>query len=313
VCILLAIKKSLEGTAGFSPTTIPAIFPGNSVTVIPLSFRDYVTSMQVKRTCEPSLLDKEWPFQISDYYDNQNPFLKCDRRRCTEENQDATLFCEYNILALAPPDISSDRGLERANALEKYVKSTYPELESNRIPIDYSFVKVFSSDAEISSYISASTYGTSGYPKIGFAVIFPDGSSEKDYAYILRQNSTNFNQPEKEGRPAQSTSPPTNKQFSYYSNLDNACAPTDGTADQGLLQYSCTGQYLYNGAIAMQRMIQDWILVNSGSEEAGMYVAEHGVQFVSFPSREFTINGFYAAIQGKFRKHMSHNCRLCVI
>jgi hypothetical protein len=313
VCILLAIKKSLEGTAGFSPTTIPAFFPANNVTIIPLSFRDYVTSMQVKRTCEPSLLDKEWPFQISDYYDNQNPFLKCDRRRCTEENQDATLFCEYNILALAPPDANSIRGLERAKAFEAYIKSTYPELESNQIPTEYSFVKVFSSDAEISSYISSSTYGTSGYPKIGFAVIFPDGSSEKDYAYILRQNSTNFNQPEKEGRPAQSTSPPTNKQFSYYSNLDNACTPTGGTADQGRLENSCTGQYLYNGAIAMQRTIQDWILVNSGSEEAGMYVAEHGVQFVSFPIKEYIVNGFYAAIQGKFRKHMSHVTKLCVI
>ena len=268
--------------------------------------------MQVKRACEPSLLDLEWPFQISDYYDNQNPFLKCDRRRCTEDNQDATLFCEYNILALAPPDSNSVRGLERAKAFEAYVKSTYPELESNRIPTEYSLVRGFSSDDEISSYTKASTYGTSGYPKIGFAVIFPDGTSEKDYAYTLRQNSTNYNQPEQEGRPAQSTSPPTNKLFSYYSNHDNACTPIGGTADQGPIQNSCTGQYLYNGAIAMQRMIQDWILVDSGSEEAGMYVAEHGVQFVSFPSRQYTINGFYAAIEGKFYEFMSHTSRFCV-
>jgi hypothetical protein len=274
------------------------------MTIIPLSFRDYVTSMQVKRTCEASKFDTDWPFQISNYYDNQNPFLKCDRRRCTEENQDATLFCEFNILAFAPQSVNSVRGFERANAFEAYVKSTYPELESNQIPVDYSLVKAFSTDAEISTYITSSTYGTKGYPKIGFAVIFPDGASEKDYAYILRQNSTNFNQPEKEGRPAQSTSPPTNKQFSYYSYLDNACSPTGGTADQGVLQSSCTGQYLYNGAIAMQRMIQDWILADSGSEDAGMYVAEHGVQFVSFPIKEYTINGFYAAIQGKLDNGM---------
>ena len=160
-------------------------------------------------------------------------------------------------------------------------------------------MKWFNSDAEISSYVTSPNYGKSDFPKIAFAVVFADGSSEKDYTYTLRQNSTNYNQAESEGRYGQFTTPPTNKEFSYYSNVDDACTPVGGTADQGPLQASCTGQYLYNGAIAIQRTVQDWILVDSGSADEGMFVSEHGVQFVSFPTKEYTINGFYASIAGR--------------
>jgi hypothetical protein len=236
---------------------------------------------------------------ISGFYDNQNPFLKCDRRRCTQNGQDATVFCEYLLLALAPQDGSSIRGFNRVVAFEEYLKSTFPQIADGSVPVDYPIVKIFPSDADITSYITSPNYGTTGFPKVAFAVVFADGSSEKDYAYTLRQNSTNFNQAEEDGRPAQSTSPPTNQDFSYYSNVDNACPPTGGTADLGPLQASCTGQYLYNGAVTIQRTIQDWILVDSGSREQGMFVSEHGVQFVSFPTREYVINGFYAAIAGK--------------
>lgn len=299
ICILLGIKISLEGSSGFAPVAVPPSFPGDSLTIIPLSFRDYVTSLQAKRVCEPSVLTKQWPFQISGFYDNQNPFLKCDRRSCIEDGVDAIPFCEFLILALAPEDAAATRGLARAQAFEKYIASTFPEVADGSVPTDHPFVQVFESDEAITSYVTSSNYGKTGFPKIGFAVVFTDGSSEKEYAYTLRQNSTNFNQPEQEGRPAQSTSPPTNQEFSYYSNVDNACSPTDGTSAQGPLQSSCTGQYLYNGAVTVQRTIQDWILVDSGSVDEGMFVSEHGVQFVSFPTRGFTVNGFYASIASK--------------
>ena len=306
ICILLGIKISLERSSGFSPVTVPSTFPGDSLTIIPLSFRDYVTSLQANRVCEPSVLTNQWPFQISGFYDNQNPFLKCDRRSCTENGQDATLFCEYLILALAPQVAGAARGLARAQAFERYIKSAFPEVADGSVPADHPFVEVFGSDAEITSYVTSPNYGQTGFPKIGFAVVCADGSSEKDYAYTLRQNSTNFNQPEQEGRPSQSTSPPTNQEFSYYSNVDKACPTTDGTTEQGPLQSSCTGQYLYNGAVTVQRTIQDWILVDSGSADEGMFVAEHGVQFVSFPTREFTVNGFYASIASKLPECREH-------
>jgi hypothetical protein len=298
ICILLAIKISLEGSSQFKPVTVPASFPSSTSAIIPLSFRDYVTSLQAQRVCQPSSPGSEWEFQISGYYDSQNPFLKCDRRRCETNGQDATPFCEFLILALAPQDTSSPRALARALSFGVYVNSTFPQLTDGNVPIDFPFVQMFDSDSAISSYVTSANYGKTGYPKIGFAVTFADGSSEKDYAYTLRQNNTNFNQPEQEGRPAQSTSPPTKQLFSYYSNVDDACPVTDGTSYQGPLQNSCTGQYLYNGAITVQRALQDWILVDAGSVDAGTFVSEHGVQFVPFPSKEYTINGFYASISG---------------
>ena len=306
ICILLAIKNSLEGSDGFSPEVVPALLPNDTFTVIPLSFRDYVTSLQVERICEPtlSLTDATtWEYQISGYYDNQNPFLKCDRRLCRESGQNATDFCEHLILALAPQDSSDERGLARAESFRAYVNLAYPEVVINRT-IDYPFVQMFGSDSEIAAYVKDESYGKSGSPKIGFAVTFPDGSSEKDYVYTLRMNSTNFNQPEQQKAPAQSTTPETNRDFSLYSKTDNACTPVGGTASQGPMENSCTGQYLYNGAITVQRTLQDWILVDSGSKAEGMFVAEHGVQFVMFPTQEYTINGFYAVIAGEDHKQI---------
>ena len=311
ICILLAIKISLEGSDGVAPEVVPAVVPDDTFTVIPLSFRDYVTSLQVERICEPTVpLDtdggreaSEWEYQISGYYDSQNPFLKCDRRLCRESGQNATDFCEHLVLALAPQDSSDERGLARAESFRAYVNLAYPEVVINRT-IDYPFVQMFGSDSEIAAYVKDESYGNSDNPKIGFAVTFPDGSSNKDYVYTLRMNSTNFNQPEQEGRPSQSTTPKTNRDFYLYSKTDNACTPVDGASYQGPMENSCTGQYLYNGAITVQRTLQDWILVDSGSKAEGMFVAEHGVQFVMFPTQEYTINGFYAVIAGEDHKQI---------
>ena len=62
--------------------------------------------------------------------------------------------------------------------------------------------------------------------------------------------------------------------------------------------FSCTGQYMYNGAITMQRLLGDWIHTETGAKDAGYFVSEHGVSFAPFPTREYTTNGFYEAIGG---------------
>lgn len=297
ICILLAIKIALEDTEGFQPQVIMATFPQEDQTLIPLSFRDYETSLQVTRTCQEGQDFSQWDFEISGYFDNQNPFLKCDRRRCTELDQNAINFCEHLILVIAPSSSNAERGLARAESFKAYIDSVYPNAGANAA---YPFVQVMSSEKEISDYVRDESYGKDGSPKIGFAIVFGDGSSDKDYAYTLRQNSTNYNQPEEEGRPAQPTTPPTKKDFDFFGNTDDACTPEGGTSFQGFLGDSCTGQYLYNGAITMQRTVQDWIMVDTGTKDEGnTFVAEHGVQFVSFPTKEYTINGFYASINGK--------------
>lgn len=302
ICILLAIKIGVENDASFKPQTQPQIFPGNNLTIIPLSFQDYVSSNQASRICQATTFfprysnsNRSWDFEISDFGDNQNPFLKCDRRRCTVEGEDATDFCEHLILAIAPKTASSSIAVDRADAFATYINTTYPAVTT----MSSRFVKVFDSEQELEKYVTSDNYGKTGFPKMGFGIIFSEGANENDYAYTLRLNSTNFNQPEQEAQPASSTTPPTGRQFSDFANVDSVCTPEQGgTPDQGILEQSCTGQYLYNGAITMQRTVQDWILEISGTADAGYRVAEHGVQFVSFPTNEFLISGFYSSIEG---------------
>ena len=134
------------------------------------------------------------------------------------------------------------------------------------------------------------------FPKIALAVLFQEGSSAKDYAYTIRVNSTNYNSPEAEGRPAQLTTPNTEREFASYAKKDDVCAPVGGTAQQGPFQDSCTGQYMYNGALTIQRLVGDWVMADSGAANAGYTVAEHGVQFLPFPTKYYVENGFYATI-----------------
>ncbi len=53
---------------------------------------------------------------------------------------------------------------------------------------------------------------------------------------------------------------------------------------------------MYNGALTIQRLIHDWIIEDTGAKAAGSFVAENGVSFVDFPSKEFTQDGFYAVV-----------------
>jgi hypothetical protein len=54
----------------------------------------------------------------------------------------------------------------------------------------------------------------------------------------------------------------------------------------------------YNGVLTFTRLIGDYILDRSGAKSRGYYVSEGGVQYVQFPTKPYTENGFYATIQG---------------
>jgi hypothetical protein len=73
------------------------------------------------------------------------------------------------------------------------------------------------------------------------------------------------------------------------------CIPEGGTAKQGPLEESCTGQYLYNGVLTFQQLIGDFILEDTGArnDSAGYFVSEAGVQFVQFPTFPYEESGFY--------------------
>jgi hypothetical protein len=304
ICILVVVKVSLKDNASFSAEVVEPTYPGNDQAIIPFSFHDYVTAIQAKRVCikNPSIFASN-PWAItgiaSQGYNWQVPFVKCDSRSCQAVGEDAaTNYCEYQILALSTSSVSDDVGRARAESFRDFIYTKYPALGTNK-PFAYDFVRVFDSNREIENYVKSADYGTTNNPKIGLAVIFFQGESEKDYAYSIRVNSTNFNAPEQEGRPGTATTPPPTKTFNNLANVDNVCEPLSGTADLGPHQNSCTHQYIYNGALIIQRLLGDWIIDNSGAGEKGYNVAEHGVQFVPFPTKEYTKNGFYSVIAGK--------------
>ena len=297
VCILLTIKLSLQDTDGFSPEIQPAVFPAANEAIIPLTFRDYVTSVQTPRFCFAAGKDR----YVTGMLTNQNPFIKCEGTSCAKGITglvDATENCEYLILAIAPKTATT-RAMNRASKFANYTLSKYSDY-NNTGHYQYPMIQMFDTEQAVTDYITSDAYGTGSAPKIAFAVVFEDSASETDYAYTLRLNSTNFNIAENAAQPVSSTTPPTTRKFSALAAEDDACALENGSPDQQRgNDASCTYQYMFNGAIAIQRLVNDWIHDDTGTVAVGLGVAEHGVQFVPFPTKEFVTNGFYAQINGK--------------
>ena len=324
VFFLVLIKISVEDTDGFSPELIPAYYPTNDDVVSTFSFTDYVKAMEAKRVCQ---YDDNAPYNFpfrdfsteSKYvisgifgqgYHWQVPFVKCDSRRCDEEyEQDATPLCEYHALGVAPSSEGDNVGLQQATAFRKYIYDRYPQLlrtkvthpnDNDTMPFDFEFVQMFDSDKDVEKYVSSNTYE----PKLAMAIVF-DGTEYPtiNYNYKIRVNSTNYNSLEDEGRPAVPTSPPTNQKLqSYAVKDDNTCPLFGGTAYLGTRQNSCTGQYIYNGALILQRLVGDFIMEETGAKNSGYYVSEHGVQYAPFPTKEYEENGFFAAIACTYTK-----------
>ena len=68
----------------------------------------------------------------------------------------------------------------------------------------------------------------------------------------------------------------------------------------GMYGVSCTGQYMLNGAVTLQRLVNDWILEDTGATLAtNATVAQNGAVFLPFPTKEYTQSGFYENIARK--------------
>lgn len=286
IALLLLIKLSVSSSGGLEAKIVPAEFPNATNIMTPLSFADYVHAMETRRVCEWNA--DEGYFGISglpEFATNwQVPFLKCDAVRCEEEGQDATPFCQYHILAIAGE-------ASRAKAMKDYLLENYPALDTasnDRIPVNYALVQIMESSEAIDAYVESSNYGKSSSPKVAMGVVWNGNGGSSSYRYSLRQNATNFNNPHGMGQIGTITSPDTAKLFDNYAKKDAACAVDDGP-DQGPLQESCTGLYIYNGILTMQRMVNDFILYDSNTTER---VTD--VSFLPMPTREYTEEGFYA-------------------
>lgn len=239
--ILIAIKNAAERGSSFEPKPVEATFPEDSEAVTPLSFRDYVTALRAERVC---LFDEEgYYFKISGLKRNGVdwvvPNVKCDSRRCTQDGESAIPYCEYNIIALT--GINGGEG--RANVFKGWVETKYPAI-LDEMPFDYPLIRYFDSPKAMDDYVVSKEYGKANNTKIAMGIVF-DGGTPGEWNYWLRQNATNFNAPEQEGRPASLTTPDTAVVTDSFARDDESvCVPQDGTPLQGPFENSCTGQYM---------------------------------------------------------------------
>lgn len=297
VSILLGIKAAVGGD--LTADQVPAVFPSNDDVFRPLSFQDYLTATRAEKVCVNQFSSRdgrELGLGISGISDQARnwmvPMVKCDHRLCEENGQNASNFCEYAIVAVSGTD---EAGMNRADDFRDWVFARYPELE-NGMPFDFDAVQVFDSSDAITSYVRSRNYGKTGFPKIMMGIVW-EGGEDMKYDYRLRLNQTNFNNPEEEAQPGARTTPDTAIWVERLSRGDDdTCLQDDGAPSQGLFDQSCTGMYMYNGVLTIQRLVGDYIIAKTGTADAGYSVAEAGVEFVHFPTPAYEDEGFYGDI-----------------
>ena len=232
-----------------------------------------------------------------DTYYKQVPFVKCNTGRCKDlkDKNDVSKLCAVSILALAPTEVGDET---RMLKLKDYILSTYPHISNYT---KYDVVQTFKDRDAINDYVASKDYGvinedeTVVKPKIALAVLI--GGSEKEYEYEIRTNSTGWNNGWDTGRPVMPTQPQTKIEFNTFAKkADEACPLEDGTVDIGADDYNCARQYMYNGALTIQRLVGDFIHYDSGATDSGYTIAESGVSFADYPSKEYVQDGFYAVV-----------------
>jgi len=297
---LVLIKRALENSDSFDAETVNATIPSDDDAFKPLSFQDYVTAMQAERQCviERNSYTGKGVFKISgiedEGYNWQVPFVKCDSRKCQKDQEDAQRYCEYGVIGVSPSSSTDEGGQQRAADFKEWLLDRYPALTDN-MPFDFDAIKDFENPKEMERYVKKESYGEFKNPKIIMGIVW-DGNDPNNWIYSLRQNSTNFNAPERDGEPGVPTTPNTDIVFKSFAKNDEQCGNDEG-ADQGPFKYSCTGQYLYNGILTFQRLIGDFILNQTGAAAEGYTVSQSGVTFVPFPAPEYVSTGFYDDIQ----------------
>lgn len=244
--ILVAIKNAAENSSSFDQTVKDPEFPSNSDAWTPFSFRDYVTVLRADKVC---IASSAYSFDISGIASSgtnwQVPLAKCDSNKCKTTGQDAQLFCEYGMIALAGEDSG---GAARASTFKDWVEQEYPSIvDRDEMPFNHSLIRMFDDSDAMDDYVRSSDYGTDGFPKIVMGIVFDGGDNDNDWSYQLRQNSTNYNAPEQQddSRPATRTTADTSILTDSFARKDDVCTPEGGTATLGDndKENSCTAQY----------------------------------------------------------------------
>lgn len=317
--MLVLLKHAANKRDHFKPVHVDATFPPDMQTMQILSFTDYMKALQAKRICLQSSTSSSnytIPHHIHDAnysqfdisgmpHHGQNwqvPFIQCDSRHCRYHGEEAYQYCHYPKLALAPSVPEDPGGSQRATKFRGYLYQRYPQLQNKSLPAfqHADFVQLFESNAAVEEYTKHLEYGKDPRlrPKLAMAIVFT-GDDGMDYQYSIRVNSTNQNAPEWAGSSPSTarTTPDTNRLFAHFAKREGqTCAHLSSAIPQSPLQYSCTGQYILNGLLTMQRFLHDWIMVDTGAKDIGMFVAEHGVKFLPFPSRPYEQEGFFGVL-----------------
>ena len=152
-----------------------------------------------------------------------------------------------------------------------FISSTYPEaLLSQQKGTLPPLIRQFTSDSEINSHIRSKTYGKPGIENqpIGGGIVITSTSSSS-FTYSIRMNSTFFADISEPVRPNTKTMPDTRVLFDpLATNAQNkdSCSIENGgpklrkinSGEGG--QCSCYGEYMLNGAVTMQRLVDDFII-----------------------------------------------------
>jgi len=259
VVILVAIKETLKNSKGFTPRLVPAFYPDSKDALIPYSFKDYLTAFQSQKQCVPNpytgpnatkktsssafakIQNIEYSISGIDVTKWAVPFVKCDSRQCKTLGENATSYCTYHVLGVAP---STANSTSKVNSFVSYIRSTYPQIAAIKSQTGFDIIKVFGSSSEIDQYVTNSQYDKPGYPKIAVAVLL--GGSDKSFEYVIRTNSTNYNSKELSGRPTAQTQPSTSILFdSFAKRAQDVCDLTDdGGPILGTYQRYCNAQYM---------------------------------------------------------------------
>lgn len=320
VLLLKSVTPANNNNSSTKKTTFyNTTIPNASDAFIPLTFGDYVTAFQAQRKCYriPSgryqgLLGITG--MPNGQYDWQVPFVRCNDMQCQTVGQNAQPFCEYLILGVAPENANDLASRQRAVRFQEWILQQYPVLNDENkyvLPFRHNFVQLFQSRQDMDAYIAEKDYGTLFKPKLALGVLWSGGNSTRNYKYFLRQNATLFNVPAEQDHPAARTTPDTTRKFDAYAKDDEWCEMAYGAPFLGDRQYSCTGQYLYNGVLTMQNLIGKFILQDSGAWET-FPVAEAGIAFVPFPAAAYTEGGFFSNLAGTSKRLCYPSRDLCI-
>lgn len=220
VATLYFIKLDLQSdpNSSLKSTVVPAKYPGADDTIIPFSFQDYVTALQAERICvvDPTATVSEQvlglaPLVISglNYNEWPVPFVFCNSYACRKRGENATNYCTYRTLALAPMNADATGEVQRMLRFKEYVERRYPQItDRSALPFQHDFIQIFSSNDELQTYVTSERYGIEHWvdgkyyanPKVAIGVLFSGNDDVKSYEYVIRTNSTNFNSEEQSVR-----------------------------------------------------------------------------------------------------------------